>query len=309
MRKVPWHRKLASRFEAPSWARVGHVLELPRPVFAAGIVVTLFLSWFVTRELGGAGVGTPHGLYLPVVLAAYGFGWGPTIVVSLVEGFLVGPIMPDHFSHGVAYAQPTGEWVSQTIEFLIFGQVMALLFRHLRRQRDAARAALRDPLTGLANRVLFLDRLRQALGRLERSGGVVGVLFLDLDDFKALNDRAGHRAGDELLTALAQRLQAAVRAGETLARLSGDEFAVVVEGTDYSAPMTTAQRLLDMLQVPFSFPQKQAFVHASVGVATTSDRACSADILLHRADLAMYAAKRAGKNCYEVYPEELAAVS
>jgi hypothetical protein len=173
------------------WRQVDQAGEVTALGYVLAIGATLSISWLVTLKLGGAGVVAPHWFYVPIMLCAYRFGRLPTVAVSLLAGLLTGPVMPDHFSHGVAYPQVTSDWVSRGIDFLVLGYVMALLFRNLRRQRDAARASLRDPLTGLANRVVFLDRLQNALARLERAQGIVGVLFLDLDDFKAVNDHKG----------------------------------------------------------------------------------------------------------------------
>ena len=242
------------------------------------------------------------------MLAAYRFGFWPTLVTSLICGFLVGPIMPDHFTSSGPVSQVTSDWFSRSIDFVVLGQFLALLFRSLRRQRDAARGALYDPLTELPNRVLFEDRLDRSLAAADRSGGIVGVLFLDLDNFKDVNDSSGHRVGDELLVAISTRLQGAVRPGETLARLGGDEFAVIVEGTDPAGTNRAADRLLKALQAPFVTSGGASSVQVSIGMADTREGRVSAVELLHRADLAMYSAKRAGKNRLDVYRAELTVV-
>jgi diguanylate cyclase (GGDEF)-like protein len=165
--------------------------------------------------------------------------------------------------------------------------------------------AFHDGLTGLANRALFRDRLQHALQLHTRGLRPVSVVFLDLDDFKVVNDTLGHATGDELLIRVAERLRAAVRAGDTVARLGGDEFAVLLEdGAD--TPATTA-RLLAALRAPVAVGGRSLSVRASVGVSTlgAGDAPVDVDELLVRSDLAMYAAKRAGKDQVVSYTQGL----
>jgi diguanylate cyclase (GGDEF)-like protein/PAS domain S-box-containing protein len=162
--------------------------------------------------------------------------------------------------------------------------------------------AFHDPLTGLPNRALFLDRLENALSRSRRSHAVSAVLFLDLDDFKTVNDSLGHGEGDQILVAAAARLGGAMRAGDTLARMGGDEFAVLVEDPpDVATAVEVGQALLATLQAPFTRSRKEVFVHASLGVAISKSRNGSAEALLRDADAAMYRAKSLGKNRIEVF--------
>jgi diguanylate cyclase (GGDEF)-like protein len=159
-----------------------------------------------------------------------------------------------------------------------------------------------DPLTGLANRKLFLDRLVVALARTERYQSPMSVLFLDLDDFKAVNDRFGHGAGDELLAAVAERLRRGARPTDTVARLSGDEFAVLVEHLDDTESASrVGERLLDALVTPFTVAGKQVSVRATVGIAVSTSGRESPDELLANADLAMYTAKASGKGGCQVF--------
>ncbi|HJP88492.1 MAG TPA: EAL domain-containing protein [Candidatus Limnocylindrales bacterium] len=156
--------------------------------------------------------------------------------------------------------------------------------------------AFHDALTGLANRALFIDRLGHALARTRRTRERIAVLFLDLDDFKTINDSLGHGEGDQLLRATAERLRGALRGGDTLARMGGDEFAVLVEDAGAGPPREVAERLLETLQAPFQRGGRELFVHASVGVAMVRGRQTSAEELLRNADAAMYIAKSRGKN-------------
>jgi len=167
---------------------------------------------------------------------------------------------------------------------------------------ELKRQAFHDSLTGLANRALFSDRLEHALARARRSANSLAVLFIDLDDFKTVNDSLGHGEGDLLLVAAADRLSEAIRAGDTIARMGGDEFAVLVEdASGDETPVDIARRLLAILEPPFDRAGKELFVRASVGVAVASSPGHTADDLLRNADIAMYTAKTNGKNRIEVF--------
>jgi diguanylate cyclase (GGDEF)-like protein/PAS domain S-box-containing protein len=160
------------------------------------------------------------------------------------------------------------------------------------------RQAFHDPLTGLANRALFADRVQHALVPREQSVAHAGVLFLDLDDFKGVNDTLGHLAGDTLLCDVGARLRAAVAPSHTVARLGGDEFAILVEAIDEPAAAgEVAERLLAALQPPFTVSGHELFVTASIGIAIGAD----ADELVRAADVAMYRAKATGKAQYAYY--------
>jgi diguanylate cyclase (GGDEF)-like protein len=171
-----------------------------------------------------------------------------------------------------------------------------------RRQEELAFLATHDPLTGLPNRTLILDRVEQMLVRARRSRAPVAVLFVDLDNFKHINDTLGHGAGDGLLQAVAARLHGAIRDTDALGRLGGDEFVVIAEGMSLAAgPELIAERLLEALEQPFALEQQDArlTVTASVGIAA-GDRE-SAEELLRDADIAMYRAKWDGKNRYVLF--------
>jgi diguanylate cyclase (GGDEF)-like protein/PAS domain S-box-containing protein len=162
--------------------------------------------------------------------------------------------------------------------------------------------ALHDPLTALPNRTLFSDRLAQALRRQRRSSGRVAVLFVDIDDFKSVNDRLGHRAGDELMIAIASRLSSSLRASDTAARLGGDEFGVLIEGAGQADACEVADRILKAFAPPFSVDGHSCEVTASIGISTSLDVTDTGSELLRRADLAMYAAKMSDRRGqYEVF--------
>lgn len=164
--------------------------------------------------------------------------------------------------------------------------------RHV--ERMISHLAFHDPLTGLANRTLLRDRLQHSLERTRRTGELVAVIYLDLDDFKRVNDRLGHPAGDRLLQLVATRLQGLLRPEDTLARIGGDEFVVVSERVpSIETGLTIAGRLQDALTPPFEFDDARAHVTASIGVAV-GDASTDADQLLAHADRAMYSAKAGG---------------
>ncbi len=165
--------------------------------------------------------------------------------------------------------------------------------------------AFHDVLTGLENRFLFLDRLGHALARAGRGGRPTAVLFLDLDDFKSVNDRLGHAEGDKLLVDVAQRLKVVTRAGDTVARLGGDEFAIIVEETDRAEAEQAAARILATLTPPFELGDRPIVVRVSIGIAVQSIDGADADELLRRADIAMYAAKAAGGHRHVTYEPQL----
>jgi diguanylate cyclase (GGDEF)-like protein/PAS domain S-box-containing protein len=161
--------------------------------------------------------------------------------------------------------------------------------------------AFHDPLTGLANRALFVDRVEHALERADRESRRVAVLFFDLDDFKTINDSLGHNCGDELLVSVATRLSEGLRPGDTFARFGGDEFAIFLEDTSLSSATSVAYRLIQALGEPFTIGTREVMVHASVGIEFADAATTRADELLRNADVAMYVAKGKGKARYELF--------
>jgi diguanylate cyclase (GGDEF)-like protein len=161
--------------------------------------------------------------------------------------------------------------------------------------------ALHDPLTGLANRILLLERLEHALLRCERSGHPVAILFVDLDKFKAVNDSHGHLVGDDLLIAVAQRMSNLIRPGDTLARLSGDEFVIVCEAISEKLQVhLIASRIVEALARPFVLDAVVVELSASVGIAFSAKGEDDPEQVLREADIAMYQAKRSGGGTHQV---------
>jgi len=163
--------------------------------------------------------------------------------------------------------------------------------------------AFHDPLTGLSNRALFADRVEHALDRVRRDDSPTpAVAFIDLDDFKLVNDSLGHGVGDQLLRAVADRLRGCLRSGDTPARLGGDEFAILLEDApDVEAILEVAERVLDALDAPVLIDGREVYARASIGIAMRRDAETTFDELLRNADLAMYTAKANGKGCIELF--------
>lgn len=197
-------------------------------------------------------------------------------------------------------------------DYLIKGQVDGnLLMRAIRYSVERQSADLElayqsthDTLTGLPNRMLFIDRLGLGLARMSRRSSMLAVMFLDIDGFKVINDSLGHDVGDELLQAVAHRLRDALRPGDTVARFGGDEFTILSEEiSDASEAIRIADRLRDLLQPSFSLDGRDVFVTASIGIVLATDPGQRPEDLLRDADAAMYQAKERGKARYELFDE------
>ncbi len=174
---------------------------------------------------------------------------------------------------------------------------LATALARLRDEERMRHEAVHDPLTGLANRTLLRDRLEHALARSERERGATAVLFVDLDNFKQVNDVHGHAAGDAALVELGRRLQTAVRPGDTIARIGGDEFVAVCEHVDEESALAVGRRLLEAIRMPFSTSNAQHELSGSIGIALGH---AGPDQLLATADAATYRAKAAGRGRIEL---------
>jgi diguanylate cyclase (GGDEF)-like protein len=173
----------------------------------------------------------------------------------------------------------------------------AMAIENGRLYHELRERSLHDPLTGLANRSLFFDRVTHAIARIARQpDALIAVLYIDLDNFKTVNDTLGHARGDRLLVLLGERLLTAVRGSDTVARLGGDEFAMLLEDlTSADAALVVAERALSLVSKPFELHGQSVNVGASIGVALPTKGGLGADALINEADTAMYEAKRAGK--------------
>jgi diguanylate cyclase (GGDEF)-like protein/PAS domain S-box-containing protein len=175
-------------------------------------------------------------------------------------------------------------------------------------EEEIRHQAVHDPLTGLPNRILFLDRLAHALAQSNRRRSKVGVLFLDIDHFKLINDSLGHSAGDDLLTAVAPRLKDTLRPGDTVARFGGDEFGVLIEDiADERDAIVVAENISAAFARPFVLNGVEHFVTASTGIALARDGSERPQALIRDADAAMYRAKDRGRGRYELFDQEMRA--
>jgi len=194
---------------------------------------------------------------------------------------------------------PGRELSAEELSFIrAVANTLASSLARMRSEQRMRHEALHDPLTGLANRTLLRDRLEHAIARSERERGATAVLFIDLDNFKGVNDAHGHAAGDAVLVESATRLQSAVRPGDTVARIGGDEFVAVCEHVDAGSALAVARRLQEALRPPFIAGDVEHRLSASIGVAL-GDR--DPDALLGNADAASYRAKAAGRGRVELF--------
>ncbi len=217
--------------------------------------------------------------------------------------------MPVDLEHRLMWPDGTVRWVNVRVEARTFddgaGQriIGTVLDITDRKQAEAnlAYQGLHDALTGLANRTLFLDRLDLALRQAERGADPIAILLMDLDDFKAVNDALGHVAGDQLLGGLAERIASVTRAGDTLARVGGDEFAVLLApGAMPRTVENLARRIADQLASPIHVGGTEVTVSVSIGIAVAQPSRDASEDLLRDADLAMYLAKQQGKGRFEL---------
>jgi len=213
-------------------------------------------------------------------------------------------VWPDGSTHWMAnraqvYRDPSG-WAQRVV-----GVVMDITDRKMAEQR-VAHMAHHDALTGLPNRVLLRDRIQHAIAQAHRAGTKLAVLFIDLDRFKTINDSLGHQLGDRLLQAVASRILVCVREGDTVARVGGDEFVIVIPGIETSADASTVSgKILEVLGNPFHLHGNDLHVGASIGISLYPSDGGDAETLMRNADTAMYAAKDAGRGNFKFFTQHM----
>jgi diguanylate cyclase (GGDEF)-like protein/PAS domain S-box-containing protein len=231
----------------------------------------------------------------------------PDDVGQTLALLLAGSHHPAHLENFTnRYRHRDGSWRSLSWSARCDGDTWFAAARDVTDRIWLERQALRDPLTRLPNRLLLMDRTRQALARLHRSQDVVALLFIDLDRFKAVNDNLGHDVGDGLLISVSERLAEMMRDSDTVARLGGDEFVILAEEIDSSVEaLALAERVLNTLETPFLVGSAEVSMLASVGVSVSNDPDADPETMLREADVAMYRAKGAGGRRFELFDESL----
>ncbi len=221
-------------------------------------------------------------------------------------GYWAGEIWNRHKS-GVVYP----EWLSISAIYNDHGKIvkLAAMLSDIAEQKESEERiknlAYFDVLTHLPNRRMFSDRLSVALANAHRHGHQLGVIFLDLDLFKEVNDSLGHSAGDELLKQVAKRLRESLREGDTAARMGGDEFTILLQQIESEAAATAiAKRMIELISEPFDIAGEALNITASIGISLYPCDGLDEDTLLHQADAAMYRVKSVGRNRYQIYSEE-----
>ena len=266
------------------------------------------VGWFMAAVLVVLAAGEDDGRVTESRAPRHAFTWIPYVPAALGLGSALYSVRERH-ENDVAIA---GAVLISAIlfarQFLVLRENTRLLRAVTRQSEQLRHQAFTDPLTGLANRALFNDRLSHALALHKRDLRAVSVLLLDLDEFKLVNDSLGHPAGDEVLVRVAERLRAVTRAGDTVARLGGDEFAVLLEDEGDIDDM--AVRVLQALDQPHAHGGRLIPARASIGTARLApeDRPVGETEMLKRADIAMYAAKHRGRNRAVAYASTLSEV-
>ncbi len=230
---------------------------------------------------------------------------GVRVAMLVAVGLVVPAVLSAESVLGIRDRQPALLIGSTLLPSLLVLYLLHQVFTHA----AAEYRAQHDSLTGVCNRLLFEDRLQRALVQADRTNSAVSVMFLDLDRFKDINDSLGHAVGNDLLKAVVKRLQGCLREHDTLARFGGDEFTFLIpdSGRKDGHVVDFAERLLDRFEDPFSVGGRQLTVKASIGVAVSPWDGADADTLLKHADTAMYQAKAAGRNTYQVFDSAMSA--
>ncbi|HZM44564.1 MAG TPA: GAF domain-containing protein [Burkholderiales bacterium] len=237
-----------------------------------------------------------------------GFNASRLAVLGVKSGARV-PILGSRGAFGLlgVHSRERRRYTEDDVSFLrSVANILAIAVERKNAEDQLAHLAEFDTVTGLPNRHLFRDRLGQSLTQARRSGRQVAVLFIDLDRFKAVNDTYGHAVGDTLLKQVAARLGECVRSADTVARISGDEFALVLSGMAKADDAgMVAQKVVNALAAPFELDGHQAYISASIGVSLYPGDGDQVDTLLKNADTAMYRAKQQGRNGYQFYLPEM----
>ena len=266
-------------------------LRVRAALSAAAPFLLLPLCWLPVVAVGGAVHAPPLLFFGPILLSALRGRLVQAIVVAVLSTFLAGPLTPQHVDGHIQ--QHLSDWAIRGLYFLAAAIGVSLAALRLRRE------ALHDTLTGLPNRALLAEHLSVALARARRSGRAIAVAYVDLDDFKLVNDNLGHAAGDRLLVEVAERIGGCLRDTDVLARQGGDEFLLLLADLDDAATArqavtTTFERMRTALDEPFRLDGAELAIGVSMGVSIFPEDAGDAETLHRHADASMYRAKRDG---------------
>ncbi len=224
----------------------------------------------------------------------------PVLITTALEG---------EKSVDLAFQSGAADFVPKPINLSVLRQRVRRLLEKQSAEKHVQKLAYIDSLTGLPNRAAFVEQFQQEIAHAKRSATKTVVFFIDVDDFKTINDSLGHEAGDVLLKAIAGRLKNCIRSGDMLARLGGDEFVVVLSDMDeQEGYVAVAESMLSVLKEPFNIVGNELFASVSIGISIYPEDGQSKEMLLKNADTAMYRAKAAGRNTYRTYTQEMSDV-
>jgi diguanylate cyclase (GGDEF)-like protein len=290
--KPPAFRLIVASVLAMLVADVGYALLELTIGYQAGNIVDL--GWLAMQALGGAAALHPSVTTLSRKSPPVAEGGAPRgRVAALAVASLMAPaVLAIEWLRGMPIDVPVIVLGCAVLFLLVIARLDGLVRLTSKALRTVEEQATTDQLTGLANRRRFHDRWASALGA---PVGPTALLYIDLDGFKPVNDAFGHEAGDAVLVAVAERINATTRTGDVVARLGGDEFAVILPWTDDVTADAVAERILQTLALPFDTPSRQVYIGASIGIIRATSGA-HPDKELRRADAAMYAAKAGGRN-------------
>ena len=281
-------------------------------LLAGAVILRAALNPFLGTQFASAPV------FVAALVVTWYLGTAPAIMIALL-GYPAVKFFVRHEPLGADLSHDLSGWL---MDLALIGLVIGftrrfridheeLVIASRERQRSEQRLyhqANFDALTGIPNRMLFFDRLNMTLEHVTRHGSTLAILFIDIDNFKDVNDTYGHVAGDQLLTQIAGALKESVRGEDTVARLGGDEFAILIPRLDKSHDVThLASKVLKAIAQPFHVEGGQVAVSASVGVALSSDSGNDSARLVKCADMAMFRAKKHGKNGYHVFERQMLA--
>ena len=219
---------------------------------------------------------------------------------------LMATSLDDDQSIARAFSVGACDYVTKPFNWSVLRHRIARMLFAADAERKIRHIAYHDSLTGLPNRMLFMDRIDQAISRAQREKTQFALLFIDIDHFKVINDSMGHAAGDQLLNIMSQRLREILRKSDTVARLGGDEFTVIIEGLDEAEDVVhVTKNILSTLDVPVDVNGKEVYVGGSIGIAMYPQDGENFGVLLKNADTAMYKAKELGRNTFQFYTSEM----